>query len=117
MTKKEFKRPDGRKTDELRPMKAKVGIIPNADGSALFEFGGTKAIAAVYGPKEMHPMHKRDPSTGILRCNYRMMSFSVDDRIRPRPSRRGKEISKITEWALNPVVMIKEFPNMVIDVQ
>jgi len=31
-----FERPDGRKIDELRPMKAKVGIIPNADGSAMF---------------------------------------------------------------------------------
>ena len=32
----EFKRPDGRKVDELRePIKAEVGIIENADGSAI----------------------------------------------------------------------------------
>ena len=60
MTKKtEFERPDGRKSDEIREMKAKVGIIPNADGSAMFSFGDTIAIAAVYGPKKMHPQHLR----------------------------------------------------------
>ena len=47
-----FKRPDGRKVDELRPIKAKVGVIPNADGSAMFSNGKTIAIAAVYGPKK-----------------------------------------------------------------
>ena len=26
------KRSDGRKADELRPMMAKVGVVPNADG-------------------------------------------------------------------------------------
>ena len=45
-----------------------------------------------------------------------MLSFSVTDRIRPGPSRRSTEISKITEWALEPVVMIDKYPNMVIDV-
>ena len=49
---KEFKRPDRRKVDEIRPMKAEVGIVPNADGSAMFQFGDTIAVAAVYGPKK-----------------------------------------------------------------
>jgi len=113
---KEFKRPDGRKVDELREMKAKVGVVPNADGSAMFSFGDTVAIAAVYGPKEHHPRNQRNPEEGTLRCTYNMLSFSVTDRIRPGPSRRSTEISKITEWALEPVVMIEKYPNMVIDV-
>jgi len=116
MATKEFKRPDGRKTDETREIKAEVGIIPNADGSAMFAFGDTIAIAAVYGPKEMHPQHQQNPEKGVLRCNYNMMSFSVTDRIRPGPSRRSQEISKITQWALEPVVMIENFPNTVVDV-
>ncbi|MBU0959096.1 MAG: exosome complex exonuclease Rrp41 [Nanoarchaeota archaeon] len=116
MANKEFVRDDGRKFDELRPMTAKVGVVPNADGSAMFSFGKTIAIAAVYGPKELHPRNQRDPAKGTLRCNYNMLSFSVEDRIRPGPSRRSTEISKITEWALGPVVMIDEYPNMVIDV-
>jgi exosome complex component RRP41 len=111
-----FKRPDGRKVDETREVKAEVGIIPNADGSAKFSFGDTVAIAAVYGPKELHPRNKQDPETGILRCDYSMLSFSVTERIRPGSSRRSQEISKVTEWALKPAVNIKEFPNQVVDV-
>jgi len=111
-----FKRPDGRKIDETRHMKAEVGIIPNADGSAMFSFGDTVAIAAVYGPKQLHPQHLQNPETGILRCDYSMLSFSVTERIRPGTSRRSQEISKVTEWALAPALNIKDFPNTVVDV-
>ena len=111
-----FERPDGRKPNELRKISAKVGIIPNADGSAMFAFGDTIAIAAVYGPKKMHPQHAQDPERGTLRCNYNMLSFSVTERIRPGPNRRSTEISKITEWALQPIVMIDEFQGNVVDV-
>ena len=111
------KRPDGRKNNELRPMTAKVGVIPNADGSAMFAFGNTIAIAAVYGPRQLHPQHMQNPSTGILRCNYDLLSFSVADRKRPGPSRRSQEISRVTEWALLPVLDLEQFPNTVVDVQ
>ena len=117
MTTKEYKRKDGRKNDEMRsPIVAKVGIVPNANGSAMFQIGKTIAIAAVYGPKKMHPQHAQNPAKGTLRCTYNMLSFSVDDRIRPGPNRRSTEISKITEWALDPVVMLGNYPNMVVDV-
>ena len=116
MTTKEFKRPDGRKVDELRKITAKVGVVPNADGSAMFGFGDTVAIAAVYGPKKMHPQHSQNPERGTLRCTYNMLSFSVTERIRPGPSRRSMEISKITEWAIQPVMMIDDFPTQVVDV-
>ncbi len=116
MVTKTFKRPDGRKVDEMRKITAKVGIVPNADGSAMFSFGDTIAVAAVYGPKMMHPQHSQNAEKGTLRCQYNMLSFSVTDRIRPGPSRRSMEISKITEWALEPVVMLKDFPTQVVDV-
>jgi len=111
------KREDGRKANELRPITARVGVVPNADGSALFAFGGTIAIAAVYGPRQLHPQHMQDPSTGILRCTYDLLSFSVYDRKRPGPSRRSQEISKVTQWALSPALYLKDFPNQVVDVQ
>jgi exosome complex component RRP41 len=114
---KEHKRPDGRALDELRKMTAKVGVIPNADGSAMFAFGNTIAIAAVYGPRQLHPQHMQNPATGILRVNYDLLSFSVSDRKKPGPNRRSQEISKITEFALLPVLDLKEFANTVIDVQ
>ena len=112
----EFKRESNRKFEETRKIEAEVGIVPNADGSAKFSFGDTVAIASVYGPRQLHPQHMQNPEKGILRCNYAMMSFSVTDRIRPGPNKRSTEISKITEWALSPAVMISDFPNTVVDV-
>ena len=111
-----FKRPDGRKYDEVREIEAKVGVIPNADGSAMYRSGKTIAIAAVYGPKKMHPQHQQNPRKGTLRCNYNMISFSVSDRIRPGRNRRAMEISEITKWALEPVLILDKYPNQVIDV-
>ena len=116
-SKKSIERSDGRKYDELRKITAKVGIIPNSDGYALFALGKPIAIAAVYGPRQLHPQHMQNPSKAVLRCNYDLLSFSVSDRKKPGPSRRSQEISKVTEWALVPVLDLREFPNTVIDVQ
>ena len=110
------KRSDGRKFDEMREMRAEVGVIKNADGSALFAFGDTIAVAAVYGPKHLHPQHMQNPQKGILRCIYDMLSFSVPERKKPGPSRRSQEISKVTEWALSSVIDLQDFPNTVVDV-
>ena len=111
-----FKRKDGRKVDETRKIRTEVGLVPNADGSALFAFGDTIAIAAVYGPRPLHPQHLQNPEKGVLRCNYDMISFSVTERKKPGPSRRSQEISKVTEWALVPAIQLDNFPNTVIDV-
>lgn len=116
MATKKFKRKSGRVFDEMRKIEAKVGIVPNADGSAMFRFGDTIAFAAVYGPKKMHPQHMQNPEKGTLRCTYSMMSFSVTDRIRPGPSRRSQEISKVTQWAIDPVMLIDKYKSNVIDV-
>ncbi len=112
-----FKRPDGRKLDELRPIQAKTGVIKRADGSAYFKIGKTAAYAAVYGPRELHPRFLQDPKKGVLRCQYSMMPFSgMGDRIRPGHSRRAEEISLVTQKALLPVVDLSEYPNAVVDV-
>lgn len=109
-------RKDGRGFADVRPMKASVGIVPSADGSASFETGKTKAIAVVRGPRTLHPQHMQNAKTGILRVNYGMMPFSVEDRIRPGPNRRSEEIGKVAEWALSSVVDLSSFPNTVVDV-
>ena len=110
------KRIDGRGFDELRKMEAKIGVVESADGSAMFKIGDTIAIAAVRGPRDLHPKFMQNPKRGTLRCNYNMMSFSVDERIRPGPSRRSREISLVTENALMPAVNLSDFPNAVVDV-
>lgn len=108
---------DGRKFDQLRPMEAKAGIIPNADGSAYFKVGNTIAYAAVYGPRELFPKHMQDPTKGIIRCHYNMMPFSGSgERIRPGSNRRSQEISMVMNLALNPVIDLSAFPNSVVDI-
>ncbi len=44
---KKEKRPDGRKLDEVRPIKTEVGILPRTHGSALFRRGETQALSVV----------------------------------------------------------------------
>ncbi len=111
------KRFDGRKPDELRPIEAKVGIIPRATGSAMLKVGKTHAVAAVYGPRELYPQFLQDPQRAILRCNYNMLAFSGSgERVRPGPSRRSREISLVMEKALTPVLDLEAFPSTVIDI-
>jgi len=108
------KRFDGREWDEIRKMEAKVGIIPNANGSAMFKFGDTYAIAAVYGPKLAKVPTKYDKA--ILRVRYNMLTFSVPERKKPAPSRREIELSEVIKRALEPAIFLEEFPGTIIDV-
>ena len=110
------KRLDGRSMDQLREMEAEIGVISRAQGSARFKIGDTVAIAAVYGPRELHPRFLQNPQKGVLRCEYDMMSFSVAERKRPGPSRRSQEISYVTGKCLEPVLDLNKYPNTVIDV-
>jgi len=110
------KRLDGRKVNELRPIKIEAGVVPRADGSAYLEWGQNKVIAAVYGPKECLPKHKANPYKAVINYTYRMAAFSVPDRKNPRPGRREMEISKVSGEALQQAVMVENFPNAMINV-
>jgi exosome complex component RRP41 len=107
---------DGRRPDELRPIKIKVGALPNADGSAYIEQGKNKILAAVYGPKELHPKHSALPDRMVLRCRYHMAPFSVQERKSPAPSRREIELSKVIREALEPSVFLEYYPRTAIDI-
>ena len=43
---------DGRRPDQMRPLKIEAGVLKRADGSAYVEWGYNKVLAAVYGPRE-----------------------------------------------------------------
>ena len=107
---------DGRKVDEPRRVMIKAGVLKNADGSAYIEFGENKILAGVFGPRDVHPKHMADTDTGILRCRYHMSPFSVTERKNPAPSRREIEISKVIKEALEPAVMLENFPRTAVDV-
>jgi len=107
---------DGRKPDELRPIRIEANVLKRADGSAYLEWGGNKVIAAVYGPRECHPRHMQDPLRAVVQAKYNMASFSVSDRKRPGPDRRSQEISKIISEAFEHVIFTHLFPRTSIDV-
>lgn len=109
-------RHDGRKPNELRPIKMDVGVLKNADGSAYVEYGGTKVIAAVYGPREVYPRHLALPDRALIRCRYHMAPFSTSDRKSPAPSRREIELSKVIREALESLVFSELYPRTTIDV-
>lgn len=110
------KRTDGRGIDDLREVKITVGTVKNADGSAFIEFGKNKILAAVYGPREVHPKHMAQSDRCVLRCRYHMSPFSTDTRKNPAPSRREVEISKVMREALEPAIMLEDYPRAAIDV-
>ena len=106
----------GRKIDQLREMEARAGVIENAYGSGYFRLGNSIAVAAVYGPKELHPKHLVDPVRAYVKCRYNMAPFSTTERIRPGPNRRSTEISKVIKDALSSVVFMEEFPETGIEI-
>ena len=109
-------RTDGRKWNELRPIKMEVGVLKNADGSCYIEFGKNKIMVAVYGPKEVHPRHMALSDRSLLRCRYHMSPFSTTTRKNPAPSRREIEISKVLREALEPSLILEDYPRTAIDV-
>ncbi|MFQ5837204.1 MAG: exosome complex exonuclease Rrp41 [Thermoplasmata archaeon] len=107
---------DGRKPNELRPLRIEAGVLKRADGSAYVEWGKNKVMAAVYGPRECHPRHLQNPAKAVVQCRYNMASFSVGDRKRPGPDRRSIEISKVVGEAFSSVVFLEQFPRTTIDI-
>jgi len=109
-------RVDGRRFDELRPLKIEVGTLDKADGSAYVEHGRNKILAGVYGPREAHPKHIALADRAVIRCRYHMAPFSTDERKSPAPSRRELELSKVIREALEPAIMSEYFPRSTIDI-
>jgi exosome complex component RRP41 len=107
---------DGRRLDELRPIKIDVHVLKRADGSAYIEWGGNKVLAAVYGPREAHPRHTQNPVRAKVQCRYNMAAFSVLERKRPGPDRRSIEISKVISDAFSHVIFTEQFPRTTVDI-
>lgn len=107
---------DGRKVDEIRPIKITPSVITRAEGSCYIEWGRNKILVGVYGPREALPQHIQDSTKAIVNFVYRMASFSVPDRRNPRPARRDIEISMVGSNALEKALLVNRFPNTKIDI-
>ena len=108
-------RPDGRNTEQIRPLSAEVGLLPRAHGSGLFKRGQTQVLTIAtlgsFGDSqsqdglveegEKHYMHQ-----------YNFPPYSVGD-VRPlrSPGRREIGHGALAERALVPVIpSLEEFP-------
>jgi ribonuclease PH len=85
-----FARTDGRRPDELRPIRFQNHIAPYATGSTLIEWGLTRVICGVT-VEETVPrwMKEQNVSGGWITAEYSMLPYSTLNR-KPRDSTKGK---------------------------
>ncbi len=81
-------RSDGRKPNQLRPLKITPSYIKTADGSVLIEMGDTRVICTAK-LEERVPPFLRNSGKGWITAEYGMLPGSSQQRI-GRESSRGK---------------------------
>jgi ribonuclease PH len=81
-------RADGRKSNQLRPIRFQNGIAPNATGSTLVEWGNTRVICGVT-VEEIVPrwMKEQGITGGWITAEYSMLPYSTHQR-------KSRDISK-----------------------
>jgi len=109
------KRPDGRKTDELRALSAEVSVLPRTHGSAIFQRGQTQALTiATLGAPSLEQLIETADGEESKRYihHYSMPPFSTGEAGRiGSPSRREIGHGALAEKALMPVIPSEEdFP-------
>ena len=83
-------RQDGRRPQELRSLAAKLGVLPKADGSAIFELGNTRILATVYGPHESKQRSQIFHDRASIFVNFHAATFSSVGGERRRQSRQDR---------------------------
>ncbi len=95
-------RPDGRATDELRPVSFERDFTDMADGSVLVAFGRTRVLCTVSIEGDV-PRWMRDTGKGWVTAEYNMLPGSSPERIRRRTSGRDQEIQRLIGRSLRAV--------------
>ncbi|KAA8516136.1 hypothetical protein F0562_019315 [Nyssa sinensis] len=102
---------------QMRQIRAEIGAVAKADGSAVFEMGNTKVIAAVYGPREVQNRSQQSNDKALVRCEYSMANFSTGDRMRkPKGDRRSTEISLVIRQTMEACILTHLMPRSQIDI-
>ncbi|MFA4946279.1 MAG: exosome complex exonuclease Rrp41 [Candidatus Micrarchaeia archaeon] len=117
LVKSDGTRLDGRSPTDLRPLKITAGVLKQANGSALVEWGRNKVLAAVYGPRECFPKMLTNPYRAAINARYLMAPFSGnEEHSRSGPNRRSQEISKVIQHVFENLVLTEQFPKTMIDI-
>lgn len=110
-------RRDGRRAKELRRIRCQVGVLQDADGSAMFEMGNTQVLASVFGPREVDSRSELRQDRAIVKCEYAMANFSTGERRRRgKMDRRSTELSKVIRNTLEQTICLELMPRSQIDV-
>ena len=113
---KDYKRPDGRAIDEIRPLSAEIDILPRVHGSGMFKRGQTQIMTVT----TLAPLSEVQKVDGInlhitskrYMHHYNFPSYSVGETKPSRgPGRREIGHGALAERALVPVLPSEEeFP-------
>jgi polyribonucleotide nucleotidyltransferase len=109
------KRPDGRATDEIRPISIEIDVAPRTHGSALFTRGQTQALSVASLGTTREEMRLDDLGLKTQKFywhHYNFPPFSVGEAGFMRgPKRRDIGHGALAERALMPLVpSVEEFP-------
>jgi ribonuclease PH len=101
-------RTDGRRADELRPLRIEPGFVRSATGSALIEAGGTRVICTA-SVDESVPRWMKGEGRGWVTAEYGMLPASTGERkqrdvSKGRPDGRTVEIQRLIGRSLRGVV-------------
>ncbi|XP_076816900.1 exosome complex component RRP41-like [Clavelina lepadiformis] len=110
---------DGRKPDELRRIRCKLGVFTQADGSAYIEQGNTKVLAAIYGPREADQNMRNQicHDKCFLNCEYTQATFSTAERKhRSRGDRKGQDMSTHIKQTFEATIQTSLYPRSQIDI-
>ncbi|OGW66718.1 MAG: ribonuclease PH [Nitrospirae bacterium RIFCSPLOWO2_02_FULL_62_14] len=88
-------RVDGRRKDEVRPVKITRNFIKHAEGSVLMEMGGTRVICTA-SVEEKVPPFLRDKKVGWVTAEYAMLPRATHERT-PREAVKGKQGGRTLE--------------------
>ena len=90
-----FIRLDGRRCDELRPVKIHRSFIKFAEGSVLIEMGATKVICTATVEEKVPPF-MRGQNRGWVTAEYAMIPRATPERV-PREASKGKQGGRTLE--------------------
>jgi len=97
-------------------MRCSMTVLPAADGSATFESGNTKVLAAAYGPRETRLRSDALHDRCTIKVEFSQAAFSSDQRRRrTKGDRRSLELGRVIQRALETVVMTDLMPRSQID--
>ena len=104
----ELRRVNGRRPDELRPVRIARRFTKHAEGSVLVEFGDTKVLCTA-SVEERVPPFLKDTGRGWVTAEYGMLPRSTNTRTdreaaRGKQSGRTQEIQRLIGRSLRAVV-------------